>query len=207
MRSCLQRVPRFRCLMNENQTDFPEFNRRDFLKGSSLATIMAMLGGVELARGNDSGAASAQSTDAATEKAIEPIKVAVIGLGPWGREIVNALAPLAEADISGICDTYQATFSRCAKDAPKAVHAPDYKAILDNTDIKAVIVATPTHLHKDIAIAALKAGKHVYCEAPLAHTIEDARAIALAAKAEPQVIFQAGLQLRSEPQRLFLLPF
>ena len=56
-------------------------------------------------------------------------------------------------------------------------------------------------------MAALKAGKHVYCEAPLANTIEDAREIALAAKAAPQVIFQSGLQLRSEPQRHFLLPF
>src|SRR5262249_28368168 len=66
---------------------------------------------------------------------------------------------------------------------------------------------TPTQLHKDIVLAALKAGKHVYCEAPLANTIEDTRAIALAAKATPQVIFQAGLQLRSDPERLFLHPF
>ncbi len=53
----------------------------------------------------------------------------------------------------------------------------------------------------------MKAGKHVYCEAPLANTIEDARAIASAAKAATQVVFQSGLQLRSEPQRQFLVPF
>ena len=53
----------------------------------------------------------------------------------------------------------------------------------------------------------MKAGKHVYCEAPLAHTVEDARAIALAAKESTAQVFQVGLQGRSDPQRHFLLPF
>ena len=65
-----------------------------------------------------------------------------------------------------------------------------------------MIIATPTHQHKEIALDALKAGKHVYCEAPLAHTIEDARAIAQAAKAARQQIFQAGLQNRADPERI-----
>jgi predicted dehydrogenase len=194
--------------MNENQFDPREVNRRDFLKGSSVATLMTMLGGVELARGDDSAPAQAKSSDSpSSSENVQKVKVAVIGLGPWGREIVNTLATLKVADIGGICDTYAATFSRCAKDAPNAVKAPEYKAILDNKDIRAVIVATPTHLHREIVLEALKAGKHVYCEAPIAHTIEDARTIALAAKAAPQVVFQAGLQLRSEPQRHFLLPY
>src|SRR6185295_19305559 len=111
------------------------------------------------------------------------------------------------AETVAICDTYPAMLSRGAKDAPKAIQTKDYKTILDNKDINAVIVATPTHLHKEIVLAALKAGKHVYCEAPLAHTIEDAREIALAAKAAKKQIFQAGLQMRSDPQRQFLLPF
>src|SRR5208282_6649772 len=59
-----------------------------------------------------------------------------------------------------------------------------------------------------IAVAALKAGKHVYCEAPLANSIEDAREIALAAQAVAKSqIFQAGFQFRADPERLFLLPF
>jgi predicted dehydrogenase len=90
---------------------------------------------------------------------------------------------------------------------PAAAQTPDYKTILENKDIKAIIIATPTHQHKDIALAALKAGKHVYCEAPLATTIEDARTIALAAKAAKQQVFQAGLQFRADPQRHFLVPF
>src|SRR5262249_12748490 len=52
-----------------------------------------------------------------------------------------------------------------------------------------------------------KAGKHVYCEAPLANTIDDAREIAKAAQACKQQVFQAGLQLRSDKERTFLWPF
>jgi predicted dehydrogenase len=58
-----------------------------------------------------------------------------------------------------------------------------------------------------MALEALAAGKHVYCEAPLAHSIAEARAIALGARAAVGQVFQAGLQWRSDPQRHFLLPF
>jgi predicted dehydrogenase len=112
-----------------------------------------------------------------------------------------------DAEIAAICDTYKPFLRRGASAAPAATQTEDYKTILDNKDIKAVIIATPTPSHKEVALAALKAGKHVYCEAPLAGSIEDAREIALAAKAAKHLAFQAGLQMRSDKQRLFLLPF
>jgi len=62
-------------------------------------------------------------------------------------------------------------------------------------------------LHKEITLAALAAGKHVYCEAPIANSIEDAREIAKAARDATRSYFQAGLLLRSDPQRKFILPF
>ena len=187
--------------MNENETDALGYNRRDFLRGGSIATLMTMLGGVELV---------AQTNAAPEGEAKAPavrVKVAVIGLGAWGREIVNTLARLPQADIAAICDTYPPFVRRTAKAAPKAAQTQDYKTLLDNKEIRAVIVATPTPDHKEIVLAALKAGKHVYCEAPLANSIEAAREIALAAKAAKHMIFQAGLQMRSDPQRHFLLPF
>jgi predicted dehydrogenase len=180
-----------------NQKENLEFNRRDFLKSGSVATLMSMLGGVELL------AAEEASKDPITGK----VKVALIGLGTWGREILGALTQLPQADVAAICDNYPAMLRRSASAAPGAAQTEDYKTILAKEEIKAVIVATPSHLHKEIALAALKAGKHVYCEAPLAHTIEDAKEIALAAKANKQLVFQPGLQMRSDPQRHFLLPF
>jgi predicted dehydrogenase len=187
--------------MNENESDALGHNRRDFLKGGSAATLMTMLGGVELFA--QTNAAPAGETKAPAVK----IKVAVIGLGAWGREIINTLARVPQADIAAICDTYPASLKRAANAAPGAAQTADYKTILDNKDIKAVVIATPTFQHKEVALAALKAGKHVYCEAPLAGSIEDAREIALAAKAAKNLAFQTGLQMRSDKQRLFLLPF
>ena len=187
--------------MNENESNVLDFNRRDFLKTGSAATLMTMLGGVELF-----GETSA--TPASEEKVEAKIKVGVIWLGTWGREILNTLAVVKQADVAAICDTYAASVRRSASLAPQqAAQTNDYKTILDNKDIKAVVIATPSHQHKEIALAALKAGKHVYCEAPLASSIEDAKAIALTAKGAKQQVFQAGLQLRGDPQRHFLVPF
>jgi predicted dehydrogenase len=176
-----------------------DVNRRDFLKGSSVATLMSMLGGVEL---------RAQGTPEAPKKFEGPrVKVGVIGLGSWGRDILATLARLPQAEVVTICDTYAASIKRSAKNAPNATATDDYRKILDNKDITAVIIATPTHKHKDVVLAALQAGKHVYCEAPLANTIEDARAIAIAARENPKQYFQSGLQLRADPQRYFLMDF
>jgi len=187
--------------MNENDCSNAEFNRRDFLKGGSVATMMTMLGGVELfAQNNTAPAGEAQKAKAKT-------KVALIGLGIWGREILNTLGTLDKADIAAICDTYPAALKRGSSAAPAAAQVEDYKTILENKGIPAVIIATPTPTHKEIALAALKAGKHVYCEAPLAGSIEEAREIALAAKAARRQVFQAGLQIRSDLERIFLLPF
>ncbi|HWQ91823.1 MAG TPA: Gfo/Idh/MocA family oxidoreductase [Clostridia bacterium] len=185
--------------MNDQPKDTFDYNRRDFLKSGSLATMMAMLGGVELI---------AQTNAPADAKASAfKVKVGVIGLGPWGREILNTLARKPEAEIAAVCDKYPAYLRRANSIAPGAAQMDDYQKLLADKEIKAVVVATPTHQHREIVEAALKAGKHVYCEAPLAHTMEDARAIAAAAKAAGHLIFQPGLQMRSDPQRHFLLPF
>jgi predicted dehydrogenase len=184
--------------MNENEI----FNRRDFLKSGSVATVMTVLGsGLELIGQTNEAPGTAKQPVGAK------VKIAVIGLGSWGREIVNTLARQEQADIKAICDTYAPFVRRCSSLAPRAAQVQDYKTLLDNKEVQAVVVATPTHQHKEIVLAALKAGKHIYCEAPLANTIEDARAIAAAAKEAKQIVFQSGLQMRSEPQRHFLLPF
>jgi predicted dehydrogenase len=185
----------------------PDLDRRSFLKGSSLTTLMMMMGGVPL-RAQD----KPQAGDSAPEPerhAGPPVKCAVIGCGAQGREILSGLAKLPNAPVVAICDTYATPgFIKRAKEfAPKAEPFEDYTKVLANKDVQAVFVATPSHQHREMVVAALKAGKHVYCEAPLANTIEDARAIAQAAKAANKVNFQPGLQLRADPQRHFLLQF
>jgi predicted dehydrogenase len=187
--------------MSEQVTEGIGFNRRDFLRGGSVAALMTMLGGVELiAETADSGASDIKFTGV-------PVKTAIIGLGGWGRELLTGLLTIPEAEVAALCENYPAFLKRAGNLAPKAKQVKDYNAVLSDPEIKAVLIATATHQHKDIALAALKAGKHVYCEAPLANTIEDARAIAVAAKSAKAQVFQSGLQLRCEPHRHFLLPF
>ena len=191
--------------MNKPEADSAGFNRRDFLRGGSIATLMAMMGGTPLI------AQPAAETKADEKEVGTKVKVGIIGLGPQGREILDQIGRLPQnrphAEVIAICDNYKPMVTRSASKAPGAATVEDYKAVLNNKDVQAVIIATPTHQHKDLVIAALAADKHVYCEAPLAHTVEDTKAIALAAKNAVGKVFQPGLQMRSDPQRLFILPF
>jgi len=188
-----------------NIPESKEFDRRQFLKGGSLAALMALMGGVELTFAQEKK--EAEAAKATDEDESDSINFGVIGLGVWGKEIISTLGRLKGAQITMICDKYPASLKRAGNMLPKAKQVADYKQILDDKEIQAVIIATPTHLHKEIVLAALQAGKHVYCEAPLANTVEDSRAIALAARANPKSYFQAGLQNRSDPQRAFLIQF
>ena len=178
-----------------------DLSRRDFLKGGSLATVMGLLGGVELV---------AQPEPARSEGPAAPttqVKCAVIGCGVWGREILSTLSRIPSAQVAALCDKYPPFLKRASRLIPDGRPEEDYRQILADKQITAVIVATPSHLHKEVVLDALRAGKHVYCEAPLAASVEDARAIASAARNTPQLHFQTGLQSRSDPQRPFVLNF
>jgi len=181
-----------------------DVNRRHFI-GNSFATLMTLMGGVALVR---SQSASGQSAAKSERYSGPPLKIGVIGCGFWGRDVITTLSRLPNAPVVAVCDTYGAYLRRAQNAAPNAEAFEDYKKLLASKEVEAVVVATPTHLHVEIVLAALEAGKHVYCEAPLAHTIEDARTIAQAArKHSSRVHFQAGLQKRSDPEVIYVLGF
>lgn len=188
--------------MNTKQVNVAELSRRDFIRGGSAATLLGMFGAgaVEL-RADTTG--SAEPKKASGRK----VKLGIIGLGPRGRDIINTLQLQPEAEIAAICDHYPGMLRRSAANVPGAKQIADYKALLEDKEIQAVIIATPSHKHRNIAIEALKAGKHVYCEAPMATTLEDARAMAVAARDAVGQVFQPGMALRSDPQRHFLMQF
>ncbi len=137
----------------------------------------------------------------------DEVHCGIIGYGPQGRTITATLARVPGATVSAICDTYAPMLRRAQRDVPEATRHEDYREILDNPDIQAVIVATPTHLHRDIVLDALEAGKNVYCEAPMASSIDDAKAIAHAARDVPEQIFQVGQIYRSNPQHRSVFQF
>ncbi len=179
--------------------------RRQFLSTGSGATLGLLFGDRVLAEEIKAPLKPASAKPSpgkagatkAPDKAPSPVGCAVIGLGDQGRDILRALQSLPGADVQMVCDTYAPVHKRAIERAPKATPVEDYRKVLENKAVQAVWVATPTHQHKDIVLAALSAGKHVYCEAPLAHTIDDARVIAQAARKANKQVFQSGLQRRA----------
>ena len=127
-----------------------------------------------------------------------PVRVALIGAGRQGRAILGELAKLEDVTVAAIVDNDERRLRGAARRAAEAKLVADYREVLDDGTIDAVLVATPTHQHKAIAIDAVGARKHVYCEGPIAHTLEDARAIARAARAGGKV-FQVGHEGRANP--------
>lgn len=166
-----------------------EVDRRTFIKGGVAALGLLMVGSeiVALAAEDDEDAVQGP-----------PIKLGLIGAGTWGRTLLSNAVKLPCIKVVSVCDTYAAYITKCKEIAPNVAACDDYRKMLDAKDIEAVIIATPSHQHKEIALAAIQAGKHVYCEAPLAHNAEDCRSIANAAVGTKQV-FQVGIQGRSNP--------
>jgi len=170
-------------------------SRRSFLNASGL--VLGAWVGERLARAEELTPKAEAPRRFSFEPPVAPVNCAVIGLGEQGRAILRTLATVPGAGVKTICDTHKPAHKRALELTPRAKSTTDYRRILDDKEVRAVWVATPSHLHKDIVLAALAAGKHVYCEAPMAHTIADARAIATAARKVPDQVFQVGLQRRA----------
>jgi len=139
-----------------------------------------------------------RTLDLAPVRLVEPVRVGLIGAGRQGRAIITELQKLPDVTIGAVCDTSPSRLSSAQARAPGSQAVEDFRAVLDMEDIPAVFVATPTHLHREIVEAAIAAERHVYCEAPVAATVEDCQAIAGAAGASSRVV-HAGFQARSNP--------
>lgn len=127
------------------------------------------------------------------------VSIGIIGVGRHGRALMAELQRIPGVRIAALCDVEDSRLQAGLRRAEGAEGFADHRAMLDKrADLQAVIIATPTHLHKDPAIDALAAGKHVYCETPLAHTVDDCRAVASAAKSANS-IFAAALEGRANP--------
>jgi predicted dehydrogenase len=128
-----------------------------------------------------------------------PLTVAVIGAGRQGRAILGELATIPEATVVAVCDTDDSRLQSAVRRAQGLKGYASHKELLEKEpSIAAVVIATPTHLHRAIALDCIAAGKHVYCETPLAHTLDDTAAIAAAAKGSSKV-FAGGYHGRSNP--------
>jgi predicted dehydrogenase len=121
----------------------------------------------------------------------EKLNIAGIGIGGRGE---GDLDEVGSENIVALCDVDEAYAGRVFAKYPKARKWRDFRTMLDEQkDIDAVVIATPDHTHAVIAMAAIRRGKHVYCEKPLAHSIWECRQLAEAAR-EAGVATQLGNQ-------------
>lgn len=128
-----------------------------------------------------------------------PVAIGVIGAGRQGREILGELAKFENAPVAAVCDLDATRLARGVRRTKDAKGYEKWEEMLaKESGIQACVVATPTHLHEEIAIRLLEAGKHVYCEAPMAGSIAGAKALARAAAAA-KTVFQVGHPARSNP--------
>jgi predicted dehydrogenase len=130
-----------------------ESTRRAFLAGSGSAALAA---GSQAAQAGAGG-----------------VRLGIVGAGIRGLELMQA-AINAGGKIMAVCDLYDGHLRRAQEIQPNTPATRDYRQVISRADIDAVIVATSDHWHAPVAIAAMKAGKDIYCEKPMAHTIPEA---------------------------------
>ena len=119
----------------------------------------------------------------------EKLNIAGVGIGGQGGGV---LGDMKTENSVALCDVDWAKASGTFKAFPRAERFKDYRVMLEKRkDIEAVMVATPDHMHAPISLAALRAGKHVYVEKPMAHSVEEARLMATVAK-KTHLVTQMG---------------
>lgn len=165
----------------------PSLTRRSLLKNS--ATGLAGL----------SMAAPAFST--ARRSPNETFVVACMGLRGRGRTLLYGFAELPEVEVKTICDVDTRLFDERQKAVEERQgKAPqletDFRRLLDDKSIDAIVMGTPTHWHAIPTILACQTGKHVYVEKPAAHNIREGQAMLAAARKYDRVV-QVGIQSRS----------
>jgi predicted dehydrogenase len=154
--------------------------RREMLRNTTLAGFSVWVAG--------------RSASAIAKSPNEKLNVACIGVGGRGAANVNSVARQGE-NIVALCDVDEERAAGAFERFPKAQKYHDFRRMLDEMEqqIDAVVVSTPDHTHAAPSVMAMRMGKHVYCEKPLAHNVYEARLMAQVA-AENKVATQLGTQ-------------
>jgi predicted dehydrogenase len=128
------------------------------------------------------------------------VRLGVIGIGDRGTQIAREAIGSPNTELVGFADVYTRRLEDALKLAPAAKTYLDYRRLLEDKSIDAVLIATPQHLHAECFIAALEAGKHVYQEKTMAFTVEHAKAMRAAHQRDSKRTIQIGHQNCSSGQ-------
>ena len=167
--------------------------RRDFLKTMSMASA-----GLALGTGDLLHAQTASPKKGRGDK----VKIAYIGIGNRGEQIIEDFARTGMVEVVALCDVDMGAkhTQKIMAKYPKAKQFRDFRQMFDKAgnEFDAVAIATPDHSHFPISMLALASGKHVYVEKPLARTFYEAELLMQAALKRPNLVTQVGNQGHSE---------
>ncbi|MGB7327941.1 MAG: Gfo/Idh/MocA family oxidoreductase [Rubripirellula sp.] len=126
------------------------------------------------------------------------MRVGFIGVGGRGRQNLETIAATGAVDVAAICDVHDHFLVGAAISHPQATKFTDFRKMYDSVgdQLDAVVVSTTEHTHAYATMPALKLGKHVYCEKPLAYNIDEVRRVTEAAT-EAGVVTQMGTQIHA----------
>lgn len=162
-------------------------SRRQFLQLSAATAAGFWI------TGRGAWADEAKAGDAPAEK----VRLGLVGVaGRAEGSMSEEDNAIANQDILAICDVDSDNLEKAAKRFPKAEKYSDFRKMMERKDLDGVMVSTADHCHAPATLIALSTGKHVYCEKPLSHTVEEARRVAETAKKYKRVT-QMGTQIHA----------
>src|SRR5438094_4833827 len=127
----------------------------------------------------------------------DKLNIGLIGTGGRCQHLMRALAHIPDARMAAVCDIYDVHLEQAKKLAdPKAFATKHYHEILNRKDIEAVLIASPDHWHVPMTVDACAAGKDVYVEKPLTHSLAEGRTVLDGMQRHRRVV-QVGTQQRS----------
>jgi predicted dehydrogenase len=130
------------------------------------------------------------------------LRMAVVGLGYWGPNLVRNLHELPDVEVAWVCDLDSARLEAIARRYPAVRPTASFESVLEDASLDAVVIATPVSSHASLATAALKAGKHVFVEKPLAATSGEALELMELADAAHLTLMPGHTFLYSPPVNL-----
>ncbi len=160
------------------------FTRRQFLQTASIAAAGTFLVG-------------SQSAQAATRRKIsanDKLNIACIGTA---NRAAGDIKGVEGENIVAFCDVDENYLDAVKQKFPHAKTYSDFRRLIDQKDIDAIVVATPDHTHAVATMAAMKSGRHVYCEKPLAHSVWETRQISNYAASHKKLATQMGTQIHA----------
>jgi predicted dehydrogenase len=135
------------------------------------------------------------------EAASDRVRVGLIGVGSRGNFLLSHLLRTPGVAVAALCDDYDPHLNAGLAKVKGAKGFSDYRKMLELPDLDGVLIALPLNLHSQVTMAAMSAGKHVFCEKSLAYTIEECQAVADAYRGSKKV-FQIGHQRLFSPAYL-----